>query len=155
MTIILLASFIQLIVNGAGYDAWISELGETKVKPWPWWAIIMIIFLIGISVLWIPIVALLRYECRNDFILFFVISFSYLLNKTTKNSLMMICLYTTYRCFNIWLKTIKSHFKICKNATQNKFCYIKRWYYFQLLFFIFRQIIKKCIHSGKKLWLVH
>ena len=77
MTIILLASFIQLIVNGAGYDAWISELGETKVKPWPWWAIIMIIFLIGISVLWIPIVALLRYECRNDFILFFVISFSY------------------------------------------------------------------------------
>ena len=96
MTIILLASFIQLIVNGAGYDAWISELGETKVKPWPWWAIIMIIFLIGISVLWIPIVALLRYECRNDFILFFVISFSYLLNKTTKNSLMMICLYTTY-----------------------------------------------------------
>ena len=78
MTIILLASFIQLIVNGAGYDAWISELGETKVKPWPWWAIIMIIFLIGISVLWIPIVALLRYECRNDFILFFVISFSYI-----------------------------------------------------------------------------
>ena len=77
MTIILLASFIQLIVNGAGYDAWISELGETKVKPWPWWAIIMIIFLIGISVLWIPIVALLRYECQNDFILFFVISFSY------------------------------------------------------------------------------
>ena len=77
MTIILLASFIQLIVNGAGYDAWISELGETKVKPWPWWAIIMIIFLIGISVLWIPIVALLRYECRNDFILFFVLSFSY------------------------------------------------------------------------------
>ena len=78
MTIILLASFIQLIVNGAGYDAWISELGETKVKPWPWWAIIMIIFLIGISVLWIPIVALLRYECQNDFILFFVISFSYI-----------------------------------------------------------------------------
>ena len=95
MTIILLASFIQLIVNGAGYDAWISELGETKVKPWPWWAIIMIIFLIGISVLWIPIVALLRYECRNDFILFFV-NFIFLLNKTTKNSLMMICLYTTY-----------------------------------------------------------
>ena len=60
MTIILLASFIQLIVNGAGYDAWISELGETKVMPWPWWAIIMIVFLIGISVLWIPIVALLR-----------------------------------------------------------------------------------------------
>jgi solute carrier family 6 amino acid/orphan transporter-like 15/16/17/18/20 len=60
MTIILLASFIQIIVNGAGYDAWVSELGETKVMPWPWWAKIMIVFLIGISVLWIPIVALLR-----------------------------------------------------------------------------------------------
>ena len=60
MLLILTASFIQLIVNGAGYDAWISELGGTISKPWPWWAVIMIVFLIGISVFWIPIVALLK-----------------------------------------------------------------------------------------------
>ena len=115
MTIILLASFIQLIVNGAGYDAWISELGETKVKPWPWWAIIMIIFLIGISVLWIPIVALLRYECRNDFILFFVISTQFLIEQNYKKFLnddLLVYYICKYRCFNIRLTTIKSHIKI-------------------------------------------
>ena len=82
MTIILLASFIQLIVNGAGYDAWISELGETKVMPWPWWAIIMIVFLIGISVLWIPIVALLRYKQSIPLYLEIIFFFLNLINNS-------------------------------------------------------------------------
>ena len=60
MTAILIASFVQMAVNGAGYDAWIAELGGTINKPWPWWGKILIGILIGMSALWIPVVALLR-----------------------------------------------------------------------------------------------
>ena len=60
MTAILVASFVQMALNGAGYDAWISDLGKTVVKPWPWWANILIFLLIGMSALWIPFVAILR-----------------------------------------------------------------------------------------------
>ena len=48
-----------MAVNGAGYDAWIAELGGTINKPWPWWGKILIGILIGMSALWIPVVALL------------------------------------------------------------------------------------------------
>ena len=59
MTAILVASFVQMAVNGAGYDAWIAEQGGTINMPWPWWAKILIGILIGMSALWIPAVALL------------------------------------------------------------------------------------------------
>ena len=61
MTAILVASFVQLAISGAYYEAWVAEEGDKKAQVWPWWAQILIFVLIGMSVLWIPLVALLRY----------------------------------------------------------------------------------------------
>ena len=57
---ILVASVIDMILSGAGYDAWDSESGSTVEKDWPLWCQILIGILISLSVLWIPIVALFQ-----------------------------------------------------------------------------------------------
>lgn len=60
MMAILVASFVQMAVSGAGYDAWIADQGTTENLSWPWWCKIMIVGLIGISAIWIPLIPLLR-----------------------------------------------------------------------------------------------
>lgn len=60
MTAILVASFVQLAMKGASYEAWIAQDGGTTTLAWPWWAQILIGLLIGMSALWIPLIALLR-----------------------------------------------------------------------------------------------
>ena len=57
---ILLASIVDMIVSGAGYEAWDAENGLKFEKEWPIWGKVLIGVLICLSVLWIPIVALLR-----------------------------------------------------------------------------------------------
>ena len=57
---ILIASVVDMIIKGAGYKAWDTELGKEVELPWPLWAQILIGILICMSVLWIPIVALLK-----------------------------------------------------------------------------------------------
>lgn len=61
MISILVASFVEIAVDGSGYDAWIASKGETERKEWPTWAIILILFSVFVSVLWIPGAAILRY----------------------------------------------------------------------------------------------
>lgn len=61
MITILTASFIELMTNGSTYPAWDAVKGITESKEWPHWCIVVAIFLILVSVLWIPIVALTRY----------------------------------------------------------------------------------------------
>ena len=56
---ILVASFIQMAVSGSTYDAWDANAGEDVKKEWPIWAKCLAGFLILISVIWVPIVALL------------------------------------------------------------------------------------------------
>ena len=59
MTVILIASFVSMN-KGIDYDAWDMEKGDTEKIGYPWWAIVLIVFLIGISALWIPINAILK-----------------------------------------------------------------------------------------------
>lgn len=60
MISILVASFIEIAVDGSGYPAWIAKDGVTERKEWPAWAIVLVLFVILASVLWIPIVAICR-----------------------------------------------------------------------------------------------
>ena len=60
MLSILFASFMNLIKNGTNYPAWVSELGRTENQEWPNWCIVAAVLLIGVSVLWIPGVAICR-----------------------------------------------------------------------------------------------
>ncbi|KAF6203051.1 hypothetical protein GE061_003464 [Apolygus lucorum] len=60
MTMILLASLAELFTDGSRYPAWIAETGETVMKEWPVWAILLALGLILVSVMWIPIVAICR-----------------------------------------------------------------------------------------------
>lgn len=60
MISILVASFFEIATQGSGYSAWIASAGETTWKQWPVWAIVLIIFLILASTLWIPGVAIAR-----------------------------------------------------------------------------------------------
>ena len=68
---ILVASLVDMAINGSGYEAWLShlvpseeedsdELIHTADRQWPAWAKVLIFVLIAISVLWIPIVAVLQ-----------------------------------------------------------------------------------------------
>lgn len=59
MTVILIASFVSM-KDGIEYKAWDKDAGDTEEIGYPWWAVILIVFLIGISALWIPINAILR-----------------------------------------------------------------------------------------------
>ncbi|XP_037973309.2 sodium-dependent neutral amino acid transporter B(0)AT3 [Plutella xylostella] len=61
MISILVASFIEIAVDGSGYDAWIPSEGDTEKKSWPAWSVILMLVLILASVLWIPGVAIARY----------------------------------------------------------------------------------------------
>lgn len=60
MILILMASFLEILLKGSGYPAWISEKGETELREWPGWSIFLILFLISVSIIWIPGIALLR-----------------------------------------------------------------------------------------------
>lgn len=60
MMAILVASIVQMAVAGAGYPAWDSSIGESVKKDWPLWSKLLAGLLIGLSVLWIPVVALLK-----------------------------------------------------------------------------------------------
>jgi len=60
MLSILFASFYNLVQNGSNYPAWVGELGHTENQEWPHWCIVAAILLIGVSVLWIPGVAICR-----------------------------------------------------------------------------------------------
>ncbi len=60
MCAILGASLVQMAVSGAGYEAWDALAGEKTNLPWPWWGKMLIAILIGVSILWIPIVFLLK-----------------------------------------------------------------------------------------------
>lgn len=61
MITILTASFIELASSGSSYPAWNSAKGITEKLEWPHWSIVLAIFLILVSVLWIPIVAFFRF----------------------------------------------------------------------------------------------
>ncbi|KAK9503037.1 hypothetical protein O3M35_011690 [Rhynocoris fuscipes] len=60
MLLILSASLVDLAVQGSGYPAWISSRGQTEMKEWPVWAVLLICLLVGIAVMWIPLVAICR-----------------------------------------------------------------------------------------------
>ncbi|XP_017779770.1 PREDICTED: sodium-dependent neutral amino acid transporter B(0)AT3 isoform X2 [Nicrophorus vespilloides] len=60
MISILIASFVEIAVDGSGYDAWVASLGITERHGWPTWAIVLIIFLVCASILWIPGIAICR-----------------------------------------------------------------------------------------------
>ncbi|XP_067636970.1 sodium-dependent neutral amino acid transporter B(0)AT3 [Eurosta solidaginis] len=60
MLTILFASFYQLLTEGSSYPAWIASKGFTEQLEWPHWCIVIAFFLILSSILWIPIVAILR-----------------------------------------------------------------------------------------------
>lgn len=60
MLSILVASFIEIAVDGSGYAAWVPSKGETERHSWPMWAICLIVVLVLASVLWIPGAAIAR-----------------------------------------------------------------------------------------------
>ncbi|XP_037937409.1 sodium-dependent neutral amino acid transporter B(0)AT3-like [Teleopsis dalmanni] len=60
MITILIASFYQLLTEGSSYPAWIASKGMTEKMEWPHWCIVIAFILILSSILWIPIVAILR-----------------------------------------------------------------------------------------------
>jgi solute carrier family 6 amino acid/orphan transporter-like 15/16/17/18/20 len=60
MLSILVASFVEIMMDGSGYPAWVASKGITERHEWPLWALILIAFLILISVLWIPVVGICR-----------------------------------------------------------------------------------------------
>lgn len=77
MITILTASFIELMTNGSTYPAWDAVKGITESKEWPHWCIVLAIFLILVSVLWIPIVALTRFVFGFPLTIKYQITFSY------------------------------------------------------------------------------
>lgn len=62
MLIIVIASFAKIIVEGSGYLAWVAETGTTRHLEWPPWAQVLIAVLVLVSALWIPGVAVARYD---------------------------------------------------------------------------------------------
>ncbi len=74
MTGILAASVVDIFLNGSGYEVWLEEprrdgeSGEwvhTARMEWPGWGWALIVVLIGVSVLWIPAVAILRLHTQK------------------------------------------------------------------------------------------
>ncbi|XP_074034900.1 sodium-dependent neutral amino acid transporter B(0)AT3 [Leptinotarsa decemlineata] len=60
MISILVASIIEIAVDGSGYSVWVSAKGETERHSWPVWSILLISVLVLASVLWIPGAAIAR-----------------------------------------------------------------------------------------------
>lgn len=60
MMLILIASVVEIVVDGSGYPAWVASKGDTERKQWPIWALALITLLILVAILWIPIVAICR-----------------------------------------------------------------------------------------------
>lgn len=60
MLSILTASFYNLFTNGSSYPAWVAELARTEDQQWPGWCIVAAILLVGVSIAWIPGVAICR-----------------------------------------------------------------------------------------------
>lgn len=60
MLTILVASFVEIICEGSGYQTWVPNKGTTERQEWPTWALVLIFILILASVLWIPVVAIFR-----------------------------------------------------------------------------------------------
>lgn len=60
MLTILFASFMELINEGSSYPAWQAEKGITETKEWPHWCIFVAVCLIGVAIIWIPLVAICR-----------------------------------------------------------------------------------------------
>ncbi|XP_064466994.1 sodium-dependent neutral amino acid transporter B(0)AT3-like [Ornithodoros turicata] len=60
MTTILVTSFIQMATGGSHYEVWDREQAIPVQRNWPYWANFAIAFLILVSAIWIPLVALLR-----------------------------------------------------------------------------------------------
>ncbi|XP_053994711.1 sodium-dependent neutral amino acid transporter B(0)AT2 [Hylaeus volcanicus] len=60
MLSILIASIVEIMVDGSGYPAWIASKGVTERQEWPMWSLVLIGVLILASVLWIPTVAICR-----------------------------------------------------------------------------------------------
>jgi len=60
MTAILVASVLDVALNGSTYEAWIEADAAKTDRDWPWWAQLLAFVLVGASILWIPIVAVLK-----------------------------------------------------------------------------------------------
>ncbi|KAK3910702.1 Sodium-dependent neutral amino acid transporter B(0)AT2 [Frankliniella fusca] len=60
MLCILVASIVQIVVDGSGYQAWVADKGVTERHEWPVWGLVLIAVLILVSVLWIPVVCVCR-----------------------------------------------------------------------------------------------
>ena len=60
MTAILLSFFAKMYTGELTYEAWDATTGSAVQKVWPWWVYIVIVILIGMSIIWIPVVALLQ-----------------------------------------------------------------------------------------------
>ncbi|KAG5899379.1 hypothetical protein JTB14_036868 [Gonioctena quinquepunctata] len=60
MISILVASIIEIAVDGSGYSVWVPSKGETERHSWPVWSILLISVLVLASVLWIPGAAIAR-----------------------------------------------------------------------------------------------
>ncbi|KAF5304442.1 hypothetical protein FQR65_LT07972 [Abscondita terminalis] len=60
MISILVASMVEIVVEGSGYDAWVPSKGVTERLGWPPWAIVLSVALVLVSVLWIPATAICR-----------------------------------------------------------------------------------------------
>ncbi|XP_022667481.1 sodium-dependent neutral amino acid transporter B(0)AT3-like [Varroa destructor] len=60
MLTILAASFYKIFTGGIQYEGWDREQAIPIPLSWPGWCILLIIFLIGVSTVWIPLVAILR-----------------------------------------------------------------------------------------------
>ncbi|XP_062593065.1 sodium-dependent neutral amino acid transporter B(0)AT3-like [Saccostrea cucullata] len=61
MIVIFVASLIEIFSKGVSYEVWNSLKGYTEVVPWPWWCQVIAVLLILSSVLWIPLVAIVKY----------------------------------------------------------------------------------------------
>lgn len=61
MITILVASFFELASSGSSYPAWVAAKGVTELREWPHWCVVLAVFLIMSSVMWIPVVAITRF----------------------------------------------------------------------------------------------
>lgn len=61
MIIILLASWIKIFTEGSTYQKWDAAHGEATVGEWPTWALAIAVFLVLVSTIWIPFIAITKY----------------------------------------------------------------------------------------------